>query len=566
MASISLKQQVVSSLPLFEAVGEPYYAPRLEFTNPRAFKRDITGIWPNVADEHFDELIRIDLWSKSKSSKSGRRWIPVQSLALIAAFAEGLRARNQARLRLTLFSPEDVNQILRPTSTRLPAHDLVREVRDLVRFYYLNGFPDLMVKLGVELVPSISVCLELFKRLRAEINAGHQYSSTMLPLSTLIEDPVCNTDLAERLANVKNILVNQLYQDDALSKDPSKVRKAQEKAETASTIFMFELVSNIYQHAYFSLSPRSSNRGFAGAQIAHYPLAEMAETRMRTFATLKGKAELAGSDHSQLSSAVRYLALSVCDFGLGLPQRVRTDLESKLAELAIEREEHLASNLKLVANIDKVAGAIKEQLKKSDSELIIWASTTPYTCKLDFSDPRDQMATEMSEGLDSVVTHFLDAAPREEHHRSKQYDVSVEFIENDQVIRRILHPAGFGLGYCLLFAAKNFGSLTITSSGVEVTFNAKKEAFRLSQDGKLDLTYGFERLSKDPSSLFDIKVSSNRLLPPGNARGSTKSQFPGTLVHLDIPVLFRWADCEPSFIAQEEKGFHALYEMLFKAE
>lgn len=547
-------------------MGEPHYAPRIEFVTSRAFKNDVAAIWPRVSDVHFDGLICIDLWSKSKSPKSGHRWIPVQTLALIAALAEGLRARNGARVKLTLFSLEDVRQVTSSLSGKLPPKDLVREIRDLIRFYYLNGFPELMDKIGAVLVPSISVCGELYRHLRAEVKTGHQYSSTMLPLSTLIEDPVCNTNLAERLANVKNILINQLYQEEAFSKEPSKIRKAQEKAEVASTIFMFELVSNIYQHAYYSLSPRSSNRGFAGAQIAHYPLAEMADVRMRTFAKLKGKPELASSPHDLLSSTVRYLALSVCDFGLGLPQRVRRDLESKLAELAARLEEHVPHSAETIANIGKVAAAVKEQLSKTDSELIIWASTTPYTCKLDLPAASSQMATEIGEGLEKVAERFQGIPAVEATKQKNAYDVSVEFIENEQVIRRILHPAGFGLGYCLLFAAKNFGSLTITSAGVEVTFNAKEEAYRMNQSGGLDLSYGFELLRKDPQSLFDIRVAPSKVPATSDVAKSACNQFPGTLIHIDIPVLFRWADREPDILAQEEKEFQAIYEVLFKIE
>lgn len=255
-----------------------------------------------------------------------------------------------------------------------------------------------------------------------------------------------------------------------------------------------------------------------------------------------------------------YLALTVIDFGTGLAWRIREDLKTRLAELALAPSMPAAENHQLEHRAAmELQNAIHTRIAMSDGELIRWAATTNYTSKVHISALDDVPQAQVDPELESVLEDFAAEEPRSVAEGAA--GASIQFKVNDKIISRLLHPAGFGLGYCLLFAARNFGTLTITSGDAEVTFNAKKEAYQMSQEGKLDLTRGFLILSQSPDTLFDIEIASLK----ADSEPAGRAEFPGTQIHLDVPVCFRWADREPEITAQEESEFEALYQELYGA-
>jgi hypothetical protein len=568
---------------------------------PGTFINELKSCWHEVtanASRRFD--IRFSLWPVPEENKaeSKTRWVPVSLLIHILTFIEGIRSKKiQADITVELFPTGVIKTILEPEHPEVLTMDLLKKVVSLVRFYAINQFPELIATAGASTIPSATYFEFIREDLKVDIPrslpylvkptkgsvpeppprgvSASDYSSTMMPLVSLVNTPLENSALAHRLGNVKNILRNQIYREKQSGR-PYDLDKAERKAEIASTIFMFELAANIYQHAFAHLPPAVRVCGYTAAQIVRFPQGQDAQIHLKTFARLKGLSSDEFS-HTDLSQQIRFLSLIVSDFGIGIVDRVRSDLNKKrqkikqmvlpLGDAAIaERAQRLQQWLENASDYDA-------------HQLLVLAATTPYTSKADVESLSSVDALRWLErdkdAIDDALKGMEKAAKEQQ-----DWEEVVEILDGKEVLRHILHPAGFGLGYCLLFVVRHFGSLTMTCGNDQVTFNAREEAYEMLDSARLDLTDGLDLLQSRPDALFDIKTrtfvhenpqldaeyphSNDDSVPP-DAEDEAQHEivpFPGTQIQIDVPVLFRWADREPEHRAREKAWLEELHGRL----
>ena len=239
-ASSRMKQ-----LPLFRSANDRHreFPERITYQNPRKFVRDLHAFWDSAMSQRdANWRLSINLWGEisSEHSASGQ-WIGVNCLCCLLALIDAVRTKGlYVQIYVTLLDSSVTDAILYPDTSAPLDLPTLKRVRRIVRFYESNSFVSLLQSAGtgVYVSPSGADFNDLLTQVGARPQRQHEFSSTMMPLSPLVDSPVQNTALAERLANVKNILRNQLYRE---ANGCPRVDE-EKQAERASTIFMFELV------------------------------------------------------------------------------------------------------------------------------------------------------------------------------------------------------------------------------------------------------------------------------------------------------------------------------------
>ncbi|MEP5765199.1 MAG: hypothetical protein ABJ308_11415 [Halieaceae bacterium] len=291
--------------------------------------------------------------------------------------------------------------------------DATKDKEDLVKkliFYKSMGFVETLRELGVTVLPSPLIYEEIEDYLRAvKKDRYFLYSSRMLALSPLIDSEAEQRELSTRIETLNTILFQNLrYRLERSNLDHQSIR-------AASNQIMFEMVKNIYQHS--SAPARDRPQGFACAQINKLPLVELDDARADidiVYAALETQKE------RTKYRVFRWLSISVNDFGIGIPKKLRTHFGNFPPPQCYGRFEQIDSDF-----------------VSDDEKLILLASTTGFSTKT-ISSPSEE-SFESQEG-------------------------------QTRLARR-----GYGLVFSLGFIAKSIGRMRIRSQSSEVTISALPE-------------------------------------------------------------------------------------------
>ena len=356
-------------------------------------------------------------------------WMSANSLSLILTFIESIMIkRSTAKIYIDLFDQDTVSHIL---SNEYNLEEInVIEFINRMRFYEAMQFAEILFKYHVNVYPNYDNYIAMREALAAVPEKRlWLHSAKILYLNKLIEDELQQRTLSDRIAIMANILKNNLF-----------LRVDQSEAQEDSEQIMFELIKNIYQHSKTVLDDKYLNSGFTCAQINKYPLLNIPKVNPELLNDLFYKEQSRNEKQNW-----KYLSITINDFGVGLAEKLRSDLRNKLNGQMLEIGRF---------KIDK-------EFIQDDSKLIELAVTTNFT--------------------------------------TKSYDRTIEKFLEKKLVNR-----GYGYIFCMAFIAKNFGRMEVSSGRVKLLFMAKPTA--LFEDCWHNMTTVSDLLQNHFEKYFEIST------------------------------------------------------------
>ncbi len=398
-------------------------------------------------------------------------WISSNSLNLLLTLIAAIRQRFvNPSIFVRAFSDETLRVLDQPSPEKITVKELKKaldRLRFLDKFLFLQIIHDNYS--GVITTPSYGFFVNLLRKYSPNPELANmrkrpapfgadriirKYSTTMMPLSRLIEGPSEMLELSNRIENIANILGHHAYFDKA------EGCYDLQRARNVSELLMFEVVKNIYQHSIIGERIKDEIRGFASAQINKLPLIATSKPLKKTIARLKYPDM--DFDKKEYDKRIRYLSIAIDDFGIGLISRVKPDVINRVKSSDAYFHEY-----------DK--NTIHE---KQDDFFIRLAVTTDYSSK------RRRSATD------------------------EQVDLGGRKV--------ILHEKGYGLVYCLLFIGRRFGRMEIRSGAAKVQFLSTVQCYNaLKEIGLTEALALFKKESKDLFEINPIDLEEDEQLFPG---------------------------------------------------
>lgn len=533
-------------------VREPEQVGELEpirYVNVARFAGDIFAAWNRMCGNDGREwTLQIDLWGRNPDFRTFPSWLSVTSLALLLTLMQATRVRGlKVSFVVTLF-PTDVLRFVNHDLVDKPTKEFFSRFRERLRFVVNSAlfehFPD-----DVILTPSLDVVHSMAQRLRVDDpKRKHKYSSTMMPLHKYSDSIAKNTELAYRLANVKNILRNQLY----TATDAEDPRRSASKAERASSFFMFELTKNTYQHSHIQHRHTSKLSGYAAAEMTRYPQSFDEKRHLEIFPQIAAKGKFTSLSSEEMRKQVRFLSINVSDFGCGVISRARRTF-SEVQDAIPNLREAYADKADELAALDLLQTAVTGLQAYSPSDIVRFVSTTAFTSKIDLTQQPPSALLHAfgceSPSYSEVVDKLVEARHLLEDTNTVAFRVWDPKSKSYVSVQKPLSPSGYGLAYCLTFVAIHFATVTVTTEGTQTVFKGTPEAFKMFRSHQWDLFQGLAHLLHEPESVVSIE----------SRQTEWATAFPGTQITLDIPVFYRWAEVNSELESESREEFHQVY-------
>lgn len=426
------------------------------------------------------------------------KWISANTLVIFLSFLGYVSNMvNNLFIDIRLFSKVDTKMMFNESENR-PNLLFFKKFTDKVRFYInwdffnqiylLESTLNSVDECKIQCYPSEDLLENWIKKLHEIVSVNRDgFSSNLIPLSSIIDERSKSNkknNLDKEIKNLTYILWTHMY-----GRDRKPVYADLKKAEETSANIMFELVKNIYQHGKNNIF---NIYGFTTVQIIRksiifanhnlsYPYIKDKQYNKYDLGLLLGQ----DVNEKTADNIIRYLAISIVDFGPGIPSKIK----------------QLYSNMQNCS--DKTI---------TDLELIKQAIFSSCTTK-----------TAFKKNINLTEDVFND-----NNQIIKQQD-SEFYITDEYAIP--LSPRGYGWIYCVIFIAQNLGSFNVTSGNVSVTFKTKKDGYAkmLAIEDKENALELAEDYLRNPNDIFDEEsiIYDTTIMP-------------GTRIFLEIPINYKW--------------------------
>ncbi len=374
-------------------------------------------------------------------------WISANSLNFLVTFIVSNRYHfHFKKIIIELFEAKIISDVLEE-------NDVSEEILDsLTKKLIFYESMELYENINYDYVIQFPNC-DTLKKVK-ELLVSHEYekkwmySSKMLALNPLINDEKEQIYLTARLNTLTNIIFHNLY---------GKVDYGE--AREASSQIMYELVKNIYQHAYSEdISARLEKHGIACAQINKFPIIQNKEYSLKD---ISGILELVKKRTK--GKVWKFLSISICDFGVGINSVIRTDLKSKLTS---EKSDFTIGEF-----------TVNEELLADDYKLIEIPIRTEYSTKT-LSDKREDWTISKERKL-------------------------------------VLSRRGRGYIFCICFVGEFFGRMQIRSNNYVLDVFAKESAALRSTKWRTEPEESLAIIEKEFGNYFQIIQKKEKGFFPG---------------------------------------------------
>lgn len=376
-------------------------------------------------------------------------WISSHSLSQVALFTAWLRAFRQNPITIRLL-PQEYDELAKRTVTllKLTSADHAR-IYERIVMYERFAIRSSLAGLRIRYLPDESTYLGIAKQfgVRFEQEWG-PFSANILPIKKLRNTQSSNQELADRIEGLANVFYHRCFHEKGIT-DAKKVLSEREESRQIAALLLYEIAQNIYQHAGLGWFSEEIPMGFASAQIVDF-IDKVARNQLLD-------ARIIGIPDSLMKKRLRYLAITMVDFGVGLARKI----EGMAQERKIVQE---ALSLSAVDNA------------------VTKAVATSYSTK------KDKICQDQFELLRGNVPLAL---------------------------------TGEGFLRCLKLIWEHFGSMEVITENVRIVFSAseKSRIQRSIDDGTVPLIE-IDDIKSTSAELFEKKISricSERAPQPGTA-------------------------------------------------
>ena len=313
-------------------------------TNDEGMGHDMSAIYNHITKK---KSSKVTIYISLESTKV---WISANSICNLLVFIENILInKSNVTIKIDLFEKDILNHMrslekieeLNPDEKAFTGKlrfyhrwDIANQIYRIQKYYRENQLSEN----SVDCYPSNKTFGKLLTQFKRYVYFDEsKFSTTLMPMSALDDDELTGKNKIRADKRIKNLTVilwthfhghdiQTLMNENVQTKEIKHLRKVRH----LSAVLMYELIKNIYQHS--NIKSSASILGYATVQMnkrstlnaknnTYFPTLkyDKSHNKVNLFAMLSN--ENIGEKYA--SDAVRYLSISICDFGQGIIESIK---------------------------------------------------------------------------------------------------------------------------------------------------------------------------------------------------------------------------------------------------